>query len=180
EGGISAWQNFLVFHGYNLVVDGIFGPRTREATIAWQETAGIPATGEFDEATFASMAIAPEPTVKEPAATTPPGPTVPPARTPEPGPAFWIDVKYRDDAVNVAAPYFAPLGRSDATVEAAWYDSGNEYMVIVLGGTAYQYCSIPSSQWSGLRRANDLDGLYEASIRGNYDCRIFPVPSYSN
>ena len=113
-------------------------------------------------------------------------PTVQPTRAPViqptlvPIPTFWIDVKYRDTNVNVAAPNFASLGRSDNRVWDAWYDAGNQYMVIVLTGTAYHYCSMPASEWSNLQTAPNLGDRYGAAIRGNFDCRIFPAPAYSN
>mgnify|MGYP001817255708 CR=1 FL=1 len=187
-GAILAWQQFLVQQGHDLVLDGIFGPASATATADWQATAGLPVTGELDSATFGSMALAeppssetnptPAPATTRPAPTATPRPV--PTRMPVPIPTLWIDVKYRDTDVNVAAPYFVALGRSDATVWDAWYDSGNRYMVIVLGGTAYHYCSMPSSEWSNLQAAPDLYGQYEAAIRGNFDCRIFPEPTYSN
>ena len=54
--------------------DGIFGPGSAGATLAWQESQGLPATGELDQATFASM----------PTPTPTPRPVVVPTTTPVP------------------------------------------------------------------------------------------------
>ena len=90
----------------------------------------------------------------------------------------YVNVKYRDDKVNVAASNFTALDRSDATVKGAWYDSGNEYMVIKLGGTYYHYCGMPSGAWSGFKAASSPYGYYQDDIKGNFDCRENPVPRY--
>ena len=116
-------------------------------------------------------------TATEPAAITAATPATPELVT---IPTLWIDVKYRDSRVNVAASNFAPLGRSDTEVWDAWYDVGNQYMVILLNGTAYHYCSMPSSVWVNLQTAPSLYDRYEATIKGNFDCRIFPAPAYSD
>lgn len=90
----------------------------------------------------------------------------------------YVTVKYRDDKVDVSASNFEPLKESDSTVKGAWYDAGNEYMVIKLGNTYYHYCGMPSSAWDDLKSASTPYDYYENSIRGNFDCRINPVPSY--
>lgn len=90
----------------------------------------------------------------------------------------YVTVKYRDDKVNISASNFEPLDKSDSTVKGAWYDSGNEYMVIKLSGTYYHYCGMPSSAWSGLKAASSPYEYYQDSIKGNFDCRKNPVPRY--
>jgi hypothetical protein len=49
---VKRWQTFLVGQGARIVADGVFGPRTLEATKAWQRGAGVVATGVVDEATL--------------------------------------------------------------------------------------------------------------------------------
>ena len=91
----------------------------------------------------------------------------------------YVNVKYRADPVDIAAPYFESLGRSDSSVvEGAWFDSENEYLVINLQGTVYHYCGIGSSTWSSLKSAESMGSYFQDSIKGNFDCRVFPVPAY--
>jgi len=90
----------------------------------------------------------------------------------------YVTIKYRNDKVNISASNFEPLDKSDSTVKGAWYDSGNEYMVIKLNGTYYHYCGMPSSAWSGLKAASSLYSYYQDDIKGNFDCRENPVPRY--
>lgn len=89
-----------------------------------------------------------------------------------------VTVKYRDDKVNISATNFEPLNKSDSTVKGAWYDSSNEYMVIKLGSTYYHYCGMPSSVWGGLKAASSPYEYYQDDVKGNFDCRVNPVPSY--
>ena len=89
-----------------------------------------------------------------------------------------VTVKYRDDKVNISADNFEPLDKSDSTVKGAWYDGSNEYMIIKLSGTYYHYCGMPSSAWSGFKTASSLYGYYEDTVKGNFDCRVNPVPRY--
>ena len=90
----------------------------------------------------------------------------------------YVNVKYRDDKVNVSTSKFESLDKSDSTVKGAWYDRSNEYLVIKLSGTYYHYCGMPSSAWSGFRSASSLYGYYQDDIKGQFDCRVNPVPSY--
>lgn len=90
----------------------------------------------------------------------------------------YVAVKYRDDKVDISATNFEPLNKSDSTVKGAWYDSSNEYMVIKLGSTYYHYCGMPSSVWGGLKAASSPYEYYQDDVKGNFDCRVNPVPSY--
>jgi hypothetical protein len=84
--------------------------------------------------------------------------------------AEWVVVKYRDTPVNIAG--FAEVGRADSSlVFDAWYDAGNDYMVINLAGTNYHYCAFPGSAWEDLRTASSMGTHYHSFIKGNYDCR---------
>ena len=92
---------------------------------------------------------------------------------------YWVTVKYRATSVDVGAPYFERLGRADSTmVYAAWYDDGNDYMVINLSGTNYHYCGFPRSAWTALRSAGSMGRYYRSNIKGRYDCRVHFVPTY--
>lgn len=90
----------------------------------------------------------------------------------------YVTIKYRDDKVNISASNFEPLDKSDSTIKGAWYDSGNEYMVIKLDSTYYHYCGMSSDAWNGLKSSASLDEYYQQDIKGNFDCRESPVPRY--
>jgi predicted membrane channel-forming protein YqfA (hemolysin III family) len=90
----------------------------------------------------------------------------------------YVKVKYRDDKVNVSASSFTPLDRSDSTVKGAWYDSSNEYLVIKLNDTYYHYCGMPGSAWRNFSSTSSLYSAYQDDIKGNFDCRVNPVPRY--
>ena len=90
----------------------------------------------------------------------------------------YVKVKYRDDKVDVSASNFTPLDKTDTTVKGAWYDSDNEYMIIKLGSTYYHYCGMPSSTWRSFSSASSPYRAYQDDIKGNFDCRVNPVPRY--
>jgi peptidoglycan hydrolase-like protein with peptidoglycan-binding domain len=48
-------QGWLTLHGFNIVVDGGFGPATTQALRAFQAKRGLPTTGKVDDATFAAL-----------------------------------------------------------------------------------------------------------------------------
>lgn len=92
---------------------------------------------------------------------------------------FWVEVKYRSDEVDVGAPYFEFLGRSDSSVvRSAWFDADNQYLIINLNGTNYHYCGLPINVWVSLQQAVSLGDFYLSSIKGRYDCRINYLPAY--
>lgn len=90
----------------------------------------------------------------------------------------YVKIKYRDDKVNISANNFESLDESDSTVKGAWYDGSNEYMVIKLGSTYYHYCGMPSSAWSAFKTTSSPYVYYQDSVKGNFDCRVNPVPRY--
>ena len=90
-----------------------------------------------------------------------------------------IYVKYRTNGpVDIHASNFEPLNKSGAIVRGAWYDKSQEYMIIDLNGTYYQYCGIQASTWDWLKSV-DSDAYYQTDIRGDFDCRVNHVPDYS-
>jgi hypothetical protein len=92
---------------------------------------------------------------------------------------IWITVKYRSDAVDVANPWFVRLGRSDSSlVDAAFYDAGNQYAIIVLNGTPYHYCGMSPAEWSAFTSAGSLGRYLNSRIKGNFDCRTGFIPEY--
>jgi hypothetical protein len=91
----------------------------------------------------------------------------------------YVDVKYRVDDVDVAAPQFEPLENLGGSfVDAAWYDAENSYMVIMLNGVAYHYCGLDSEIWIALSTATSRGGYFNQEIKGRFDCRVYPVPDY--
>ena len=91
----------------------------------------------------------------------------------------FVTVKYKADPVDIAAPYFESLDRSDSSVVGgAWFDSENQYLIINLQGTVYHYCGLADSVWSSLKSAPSMGTYFQDYIKGSFDCRVFPVPVY--
>lgn len=89
----------------------------------------------------------------------------------------YVSVKYRSDPVDISS--FEHLDTSKSSwVRGAWYDSGNKYMIINLSGTNYHYCSMPNSVWRNFKSASSFGSHYNGYIKGNYDCRVYPIPEY--
>jgi hypothetical protein len=92
---------------------------------------------------------------------------------------IWVTVKYRATPIDIASPRFDSLGpTSSSLVTTAYYDTSNRYMIIVLQGTAYHYCDVPSGLWSAFRSAASLGRFYNSQVKGQYDCRAGFVPEY--
>ncbi|MDO8516390.1 MAG: KTSC domain-containing protein [bacterium] len=96
---------------------------------------------------------------------------------------YYIYVKYRPSPVDIAHPRFEHLDTSNSSfIKGAWYDAENQYMVINLNGVYYHYCSFPSLVWFAFERAwkppHSFGNFYTANIKGNYDCRVYPIPVY--
>ena len=91
----------------------------------------------------------------------------------------YVTIKYRDDSVDIAHSRFEYLDTSKSSfVKGAWYDKGNEYMVIKLKETYYHYCGMPKSAWTSFNGSSSFGSQYTANIKGKYDCRINYVPQY--
>ena len=90
-----------------------------------------------------------------------------------------IRVKYRPDPVDIAAPWFEALQNPiSSVVDAAWYDEGNLYLVIVLDGVAYHHCSLDFPTWSKFGLAESLGRFYTGVIRNKFDCAESEIPNY--
>lgn len=89
---VSEMQRVLVFRGYEVPVNGIYGPETQEAVKRYQKEMGLPADGVVGDATWFALAF-PHPTTTT--TTTAPPPTRPPTTaapkpppSPQPAPIF--------------------------------------------------------------------------------------------
>lgn len=91
----------------------------------------------------------------------------------------YVTVKYRDATVDIAAPHFEFLDTAGSSfVRGAWYDQGNEYMVINLDGVFYHYCGMPGSVWRNFKQAESFGSFCHQNIKDRYDCRQGYVPGY--
>ena len=87
-----------------------------------------------------------------------------------------VDVKYRGN-VDLA-PFTCLAVTRSSFIQRVCYDRANEYMLISLNGTYYHYCEIDADTVSFLLNAPSMGRFYNASIKGNFDCRIHRVPQY--
>jgi len=92
--------------------------------------------------------------------------------------SHWVSIRYRDDPVDVGAPWFETLHADSSLIRAAWFDAENGYLVIDLQGTVYHYCGMPVSIWQVLVAATSQGSYFNQSIKASYDCRSNLVPEY--
>lgn len=65
-------QKFLSMLGYDLVIDGQFGPRSKRSVTAFQKKAGLPNVGEVDDTTYNALKLSQTKKSEETATTRPP------------------------------------------------------------------------------------------------------------
>jgi KTSC domain len=87
-----------------------------------------------------------------------------------------VDVKYRG-RVDLTPFTCTDVTRS-SFIKRVCYDGHNEYMLISLNGIFYHYCEIDDGTVSSLLNAPSMGRFYNASIKGQFDCRINRVPTY--
>jgi hypothetical protein len=91
----------------------------------------------------------------------------------------YIQVKYRDDSVNVNSGGFLYSDMSKSSfVGDAWYDEDEEYMIIQLSDSYYHYCDIGLLEWYGLIGSESHGSFYNSNIKGSYNCRNSYIPTY--
>ncbi len=91
----------------------------------------------------------------------------------------YIQIKYRNTPVDVGNKRFETLDTlGDTVVRIAYYDIENQYMIIKLNYTYYNYCGMPLSVWSSFKSTNTFESYYKDFIKGKYDCRLIPAPEY--
>jgi hypothetical protein len=89
-----------------------------------------------------------------------------------------VYVKYRGE-VDLKSFDCTDITRS-SFINRVCYDEANEYMLINLNGTYYHYCAIDDGTVSALLAADSMGRFYNASIKGNFDCRVNRVPEYDD
>ena len=94
-----------------------------------------------------------------------------------PANAETVSVKYRGP-VDLA-PFACEAVTRSSFIERVCYDAKNSYMLINLRGTWYHYCEIDPGTVSSLLAADSMGQFYNASIKGNFDCRTHRVPAHS-
>jgi KTSC domain len=93
-----------------------------------------------------------------------------------PANAETVSVKYRGE-VDLA-PFACEAITRSSFIERVCYDAKNAYMLINLSGTWYHYCEIGQGTVSSLLEAESMGRFYNASIKGNFDCRTHRIPAY--
>jgi hypothetical protein len=87
-----------------------------------------------------------------------------------------VYVKYRGE-VDLSSFDCNYVTRS-TFIRRVCYDWRNEYMLISLNDTFYHYCAIDADTVASLLSAPSMGEFYNTSIKGNFDCRVYPVPDY--
>jgi hypothetical protein len=87
-----------------------------------------------------------------------------------------VDVKYR--GLVDLAPFACTDTPRSSFIRRVCYDKANRYMVIKLQDVWYHYCSIPEGTVTSLLGADSAGKYFNANVKGRYDCRQNPVPSY--
>jgi hypothetical protein len=87
-----------------------------------------------------------------------------------------VYVKYRGE-IDLKHFDCTDITRS-SFIRRVCYDSRQEYMLISLSGTFYNYCEIDARTVSSLLAAPSMGRFYNASIKGNFYCRVHRVPQY--
>jgi hypothetical protein len=87
-------------------------------------------------------------------------------------------VKYRSAPVDVTKHGFENFQKQSSVIFNSWYDRKNNYLIINVNGTNYHYCGFGSHEWKSFKNASSLGRFYIQNIKGRFDCRLSPVPSY--
>jgi hypothetical protein len=87
-----------------------------------------------------------------------------------------VTVKYRGE-VDLSHFSCQTVERS-SVVRRVCYDADNAYLLISLRGTYYHYCGIDPETVRLLLASSSVGRYYNASIKGRFDCRISPPPTY--
>jgi hypothetical protein len=89
-----------------------------------------------------------------------------------------VYVKYRG-MVDVGNGHLQSYNlKPSSLVQKIYYDPPNNYLIVSLNGTYYHYCGIPKNIVDRWISADSLGRFYGSYVKGNYDCRVYPVPEY--
>lgn len=92
-----------------------------------------------------------------------------------------IDVRYRG-AVDLKLFTCKDIMRS-SVVNRLCYDASNQYVIVQLKTTYYQYCEMPKPIVDEWLAASSMGHFYNTRVRGTgkdgpFDCRTHRVPTY--
>ena len=80
-----------------------------------------------------------------------------------------ISVKYKEGQVDISK--FESLNTSRSTfVQGGWYRSSDNYMIIKINNTYYQYCNVPDKIWNNFHSTESFGDYYNSRIKGAYIC----------
>ena len=68
--------------------------------------------------------------------------------------------------------------KPSSLVKDMYYDDEGKYVIVKLKSTYYNYCGIDSMVINKWIRSTSIGQYYIYNIKGNYDCRIYPIPEY--
>ena len=89
-----------------------------------------------------------------------------------------IYVKYKG-TVDISNGHFKHLVlKPSSFINDMYYDKNNNYLLVQLKNTYYHYCAIPQDIINDWKSSSSLGRYYNYNIKGNYDCRVYPAPSY--
>lgn len=88
----------------------------------------------------------------------------------------WVDVKYR--GLVDLKPFVCSDNIQSSFVNRICYDKSKSYMLIKLQQSWYHYCAIDGGTISALKAAESVGRYYNSNIKGRFDCRTNPVPTY--
>jgi len=90
-----------------------------------------------------------------------------------------IVVKYRDTPVDVENGHFEEIKlKLSSLVNEMFFDEQGNYLLVRLKSTFYHYCGINKQVINTWINSSSLGRFYLSNIKGNFDCRIYPIPSY--
>jgi hypothetical protein len=86
-----------------------------------------------------------------------------------------IFVKYRG---FVTLDSFVCQDISSSFIKRLCYDQKRQYMILRLNNTYYHYCGIKQTDISNFLEAESKGVFYNTNIKGLFDCRLSPTPSF--
>ncbi len=93
--------------------------------------------------------------------------------------ANYVEVKYRATPVNLASPGFEYHNTDVSSfIRGAWYDKQNNYLVMNIDGTYYNYCGVPESVWRGFKESESYGRYFNASIKESFEYKNCVGPDY--